>query len=236
MGTVTILKWTPKDPLCQMGYNAGYCWGADVSDDEKNIKRAKDCILSGHGRTMEFPEVNMVLEGYSARVMREWYTHIGGAPTRLQASTRYIEWKEEEFTDEIVLPKSVQMKLGHDLDSMAFKQAYDNYVKSFNQLIDFGKDLKVPKEDLAMFYPLGMKTKVACKHNARNLMDMSRQRMCSRAYWEYRQLFNDVCKALSEYSEQWKWIVDNCFMPKCEATGECPEKYSCGRKPQRSKA
>ena len=35
-----------------------------------------DCILSGHGRVMEYVNVEMVLKGYSARVEREWYTHI----------------------------------------------------------------------------------------------------------------------------------------------------------------
>ena len=60
-------------------------------------------------------------------------------------------------------------------------------------------------------------------------IDMSRQRMCTRAYWEYRQLFKDICDALREYSEEWKLIIDNQMKPKCEALGYCPEKHSCGR-------
>ena len=59
---------------------------------------------------------------------------------------------------------------------------------------------------------------------------MSHQRMCNTAYWEYRKLFNDLCKALSEYSEEWKYIVDNYFKPKCELSGVCYEKNGCGRK------
>lgn len=54
--------------------------------------RGLDCLESEHGRTFEFPDVYMVLDGFSARVIREFYTHIGGAPTRLQASTRYIDY------------------------------------------------------------------------------------------------------------------------------------------------
>ena len=88
MGTVTILDTTTRNPITLIGERAGVCWGADISDAEKNFKRGLDCIESGHGRTLEFVNVEMVLDGYSARVMREWYTHIGGAPTRLQASTR----------------------------------------------------------------------------------------------------------------------------------------------------
>ena len=37
-----------------------------------------------------------------------------------------------------------------------------------------------------------------------SLVDMSRVRMCSRAYHEYRKMFNDICNALTEYSDEWK--------------------------------
>ena len=97
MGTVTILKETTKNPLTLIGERAGVCWGADTGSPEKNRKRGIDCIESGHGRTLEFVNVEMVLDGYSARVIREWYTHIGGAPTRLQASTRYIDYGDFEY-------------------------------------------------------------------------------------------------------------------------------------------
>ena len=39
MGQVIILPETPKNPLSLIGERAGICWNADVSDDEKNIKR-----------------------------------------------------------------------------------------------------------------------------------------------------------------------------------------------------
>ena len=100
---ITILEETTKNPITLMGARAGVCWGADIADNEKNYNRGLDCIKSGHGRVMEYVNVEMVIDGYSARVIREWYTHIGGAPTRLQASTRYINYK----TFDIVVPPSV---------------------------------------------------------------------------------------------------------------------------------
>ena len=63
---------------------------------------------------------------------------------------------------------------------------------------------------------------------------MSHQRMCTRAYHEYRRLFADVCKALSEYSGEWAYLVEHYFVPKCEYMGFCKEAKSCGRKPKRS--
>ena len=94
MGTVTILEETTKNPISLMGQRAGVCWGADVSNQDKNYKRGLDCMKSGHGRVLEYVNVEMIIDGYSARVIREWYTHIGGAPTRLQASTRYINYND----------------------------------------------------------------------------------------------------------------------------------------------
>ena len=93
--------------------------------------------------------------------------------------------------------------------------------------------LSIPKEDAAMGLPLAMTTKIVDKRNLRNLVDMSRQRMCSRAYHEYRELFKDICNALREYSDEWKWIVDNLFHAKCDEVGYCTEAKSCGRKPKR---
>ena len=97
MGNITILKETTKNPITLMGERAGICWGADISDPIKNYQRGLDCIKSGHGRVMEYVNVEMVIDGFSARVIREWYTHIGGAPTRLQASTRYINYDNFDY-------------------------------------------------------------------------------------------------------------------------------------------
>lgn len=104
MGTITILPETTKNPITLMGQRAGCCWNANVSDDEKNYKRGLDCIKSGHGRVMEYANVEMIIDGYSARTIREWYTHLGGTPTRLQASTRYIDYNNFTY----VTPTSIK--------------------------------------------------------------------------------------------------------------------------------
>ena len=104
------------------------------------------------------------------------------------------------------------------------------HIKSYLESLD---TIGVPREDSALGLPLGMETKIVCKHNMRNLMDMSHQRMCNRAYHEYRGLFNDVCDALGNYSEEWKYIVDHYFMPKCKLMGYCSEKKTCGMMPRK---
>ena len=86
----------------------------------------------------------------------------------------------------------------------------------------------VPKEDAANVLPLGMHTKVVWKGNVRMLENFMNQRLCSRAYKELRALANKLAKELSSKNEEWKWIVDNLFVPKCKKLGYCPEKNGCG--------
>lgn len=219
MGTVTILPETTKTPITLIGKCAGVCWGADTSDDEKNYKRGWDCITSGHGRTEEFPDVYMVLEGYSARVIREWYTHIGGMPTRLQASTRYIDYGNFEY----VTPDSIKAV---DKAADIYAATMETIARAEKYLVDV---LGIPREDAALLLPLGMTTRIICKHNLRNLIDMSRNRMCQRAYWEYRELFGDVLIALTDYSSEWMALVTTQMKPKCDILGYCPEKHGCGK-------
>ena len=220
MGKVIIQEHTTVNPLQLMGEEAGICWNAKTTNEAKNIERAKDCIISGHGRVMEYPQVYMTLDGYSARVIREFYTHVGGLSTRLQSSTRYIDY-ESGFT--FVTPPSIENK-------EYLRSVYIATMETICKQMKYLEDEGVPREDCAMLLPLGMTTTVVVRMNLRTLVDMSRQRLCSRAYWEFRTLFKDISKALGDYSEEWKWIVGSCFMPKCEAAGFCTEKNSCGRK------
>lgn len=41
----------------------------------------------------------------------------------------------------------------------------------------------------------------------------------------------DIMRALSEYSEEWNYIVKNYFKPKCELFRYCNEHDSCGKFP-----
>lgn len=222
MGIITILPETTQNPITLIGKRAGICWESDISNNERNYKRGMDCIQSNHGRTLEYVNVEMIIEGYSARVIREWFTHIGGLPSRLQASTRYIDYTKNGF--DYIIPPSIE-------NNESARIRYIALMKRINEdCFALEKEYGIPREDSALCLPLGMTTKIVDKRNLRNLVDMSHQRMCTRAYWEYRELFTDICKSLANVSDEWKWIVGNLFVPKCEYLGKCTEKKSCGRK------
>lgn len=223
---VIVQSETTVNPLTLMGYEAGVCWDAKaLGDPIKDFARGADCLQSGHMRTAEFPQVYLILDGYSARVIRELYTHIGGMPTRLQASTRYIDYNNFGY----IIPPSVENNAeAYDV----YKDAIGDIQYALNELEKLG----IPKEDSANLLPLGMKTKIVLRTNLRNLIDMSHQRMCTRAYWEFRKLMLDIIDALSAYSDEWEILIKeyNVFQPKCEVCGFCTEKYSCGRQPKKT--
>ena len=219
---VKILNGTSIYPLQEIGESAGICWKSDITDKEKNIKRAKNCIKSGHGRVLEYPTIKFYIYDVSARVIREWYTHIGGSPTRLQESTRYVDEKNFNY----VTPPSIQ-KNDEALNT------YDNFMNLDKQTYTHLNDLGIPKEDSAMVLPLGMYTGLVDKRNPRNLIDMAENRMCNRAYWEFRDIMKEIFNQLSNLSDEWKWICENCIKPKCEKLGYCPESKGCGKYPKK---
>ena len=63
MGKVTIMPETIKNPYSFIGACSGVAYDSDVTDDKKNYRRGKQCVLDGHGRVLEFVDVYMVKIG-----------------------------------------------------------------------------------------------------------------------------------------------------------------------------
>lgn len=213
-------------PLQHIGRVAGTCWGANVDDSASNIQRAKSCIRSGHGRVMEYADIEIVISEMSARCMREIYTHIVGT-SRLQASTRYIS---EESGFGYFTPDKAEGNTDYHETMAAIQEGY-------NRLLSAG----VPKEDAANVLPLGMESKMVLKINLRSLVNFMNMRLCSRAYHEIRKFAIELRRMLSEVNCEWKWIADSILVPKCEmykyinpSACFCVEAQCCGRHPKLS--
>lgn len=223
---IEILDGTTLNPLTKIGYNAGVCWGAQLEDTEKNRKRAITCIKAGHGRVLEYVDVELVISCVSARALRELYTHIGGSPTRLQASTRYIS--EADGFSYYVPPKI-------DVDDEC-KEKYISCMEGVQATYDFLLSKSMTKEDAANVLPLGMMSKMVWKINLRALINFMNRRLCMRALKEIRDLANEIKGRLGGLDEEWAWIADNLFVPTCEMYKYlnpnlvfCPEAQCCGK-------
>jgi thymidylate synthase (FAD) len=212
---VKIQDYTYKKPITMIGHEAGVCWHGK-NTPEANYKRGLDCLESQHGRTFEFPDIYLELDENSARVIREWYTHIGGSPTRLQDSTRYIDMKDFKF----YTPDSIRQ-------NKEARKVYSHVMNEIANAYDLLEHLGIPKEECAYVLPLSYETKIVCKINLRTFIEMCHQRLCSRALKEYRELMHAICKELALYSEEWAYLDNIYFVPKCKYLRYCPEKKSC---------
>ena len=224
-GKVIILSETTDEPLTLAGQLSGVCWNSDISNHEKNFKRGLDCLKSGHGRVLEYPQIYMVLDGWSARVIREFTRHVGGAPTYVQASTRYINYDNfNYFTPPAIANDPVAKSI--------YESTMNGIAEGIKQLEEI---CKIKREDTANLLPLGMETKIVFRTNLRMLIDMAKVRKCTRAYHEFRELFKAIEDALCIYSDEWKYLIEeeHIFKSKCEILGWCEETHGCGRYPKK---
>lgn len=222
MGKVIILDQTTRTPIQFMGQCSGIAYGSDTTDASKNYSRGINCVKSGHGRVLEFCDVYMDIQGYSARVIREFMRHVADGLTVIQESTRYIDYTNFDY----IIPPS--MTASEDVNHL-----YNSVMWQIKQAAEKLKSCGINKEDIANILPLGMTTELSCKHNLRTLEAMAHQRLCSRAYWEFQDLMKDIKTALSDYSPEWKTLCDMLFVPKCERYGYCEEEFSCNRYPSK---
>lgn len=211
---IKVIDYTKK-PLTLMGEVASRCW-----DSTPSPQIGIDCIESNHGRILEYPDITVEISDYSARCIRELYTHIIGT-SRTQQSTRYVNMNSFDY----YIPDSIA-------NNKQAKEIYDkcmaNIMKSYSML----RELGTPKEDCANLLPLGSDTKVVLKINARAILHMAELRLCNRALKEYRELMNELLNTISNLDDEWAKIISYA-KPKCEILGYCNEKKSCGKYPQK---
>ena len=206
---IEVLKYT-EDPLGVMSIVASSCW-----DSKPNKKIAIDCLEANHGRVFEYVDMIVVLTDYSARMIRELYTHTVGV-TKLQSSTRYVNYENFKF----YTPPSLK-------GNKKYKDAMSNLSSIYSSLLEDG----YKKEDLGNLLPLGMTTKVVVKINLRALLHMFELRTCNRTYIEFRTFMKDLKKTISNLNTDWKYIMDNYAVTKCDKTNYCDERKSCGKHP-----
>lgn len=220
---ISIRKYD-LEPISQIGEVAGICWGADVTNKERNYKRGIECLENNHGRVMEFTDIQIIIDEYSARVIRELYTHIIGT-SRLQLSTRYVDCSSFEYYTPNGIEKNEE---ANKIYSDFMQNARDTY----KALIGLG----CKKEDVAGVLPLNSNSKMVLKINLRALIHLFELRLCNRAYEEFRLLMIEIKKELSKLSDEWKQLCQDYFKPKCINMGYCDEKYSCGLRPKKEVA
>jgi thymidylate synthase ThyX len=84
----------------------------------------------------------------------------------------------------------------------------------------------VPAEEARGLLPHDTLTRLNYKTNLRNLLEHAGNRLCTQAQFEWRMVFIDLVRAISEHRPhnwQWQHIVDTkVFKPVCFQLGHCP--------------
>lgn len=218
--TIKIIDIT-SNPLQRIGEVASACWNSEPKTAEQKKKIAIECIDSGHHRVLEYVDMTISIEDYSARMIRELYTHRIGV-SRLQESTRYADCSNFKC----YTPDSIK----NNEDALVEYNRIMQHIKwGYNSL----QKLDIPKQDIANILPLGMMTKVILKINLRALLHMAELRLCNRALKEYRDFMQELGLELYKLDEEWQYILFNYYKPKCEIAGYCIEKNTCGMMPSK---
>lgn len=221
MATVKILS-VDNNPITKIGSMAGICYG--TTNEKRYYNIGLRCLRENHGRVQEFTDITLEISDISAKLGRELYTHIVGT-SRLQESTRYIDYSKGFG---YIIPHTVK----NNKEALTtWDSTMEKIYKSMSEL----KELGIPLEDYTNLLPLAYSTKIVIKISLRALIHMFHVRACTCAYWEFRELMNNIKKALSQIDDEWGIIANEFFVPKCIAMGYCEEKMRhCGIRPLKS--
>jgi thymidylate synthase (FAD) len=215
--TIKIIDIT-KNPLQRIGEVASACWNSNPMTVEQKKVIALGCIESGHGRVLEFPDMTIEISGYSARMIRELYTHHIGV-SRLQESTRYVNYYDNDKF-RYYIPDSIKNNENALIEYQGIMHDIQNSYKHL-------RELNIPQQDCANILPLGLNTKVILKINLRALLHMAELRLCKRALPEFQDFMIDLKIAIEACDEEWYYIIGHYYKPKCQIVGYCIEKNSC---------
>lgn len=211
---------------------------------ETDIQKFINNLASiGHESPFEHASFNFYIEGISRACSHQIVRH--RIASYSQQSQRYVDLNE---TFRVIIPPAIQE------NEKATELYLDSIEKDYNAYIDItealledyvkkalaeGKTLtpreknqlkKKALEDARFALPNACETKIMMTMNARSLFNFFKERLCTRAQWEIREVANQMLDQVLE-------VAPNIFMnagAPC-VFGKCPEgKMSCGH-PQEMK-
>ena len=204
------------NPLNVVERAASVCY--DSSPDSVNFRITKGCKASGHTSVLEHISFTFHITGVSRALLAQLTRHRHASFS--VRSQRYCN--EENF--EYVSPAMYYDE--------SLQYLYAGVMQYNSRLYSWMHDhMDVPAEDVRYVLPNACCTELYMTMNARALIEASRQRLCSRAQWEIRQLFEAMKQCVSYVCPE----VADWMRPKCEDDPEhpfCTENKSCGKHPK----
>jgi len=204
---VILLSHTPN-PEKAIIESAAVCW--------KSVPRAgilHHIIKAGHMTPTEFATFTFRIEGVSRALTHQLVRKRAGV-AYCQESQRYCRYKDGF---DYVTPDSIAKD---EFAATLFKYAMENINGWYKSLLAY-----VPAEDARFVLPNATCTNIDMVINYHALIDLAKERLCSRAQWEVRGLVAEIKAKVAEVSP----TLAEYLQPKCYWLKHCPEKTSCGR-------
>lgn len=216
--TVRLISAT-MDPVDTAEYAASKCYDSKPSVDGKILRM---CAKNGHTSVLEHMYFNFEISGVSRALLAQLTRHrIASFSVRSQ---RYCS--EDGFS--YVVPPTI----------LSDKTALDAYESLMYHIQEVYKDLVawgIPKEDARYVLSNSCVTTLVMSINARSLINLCNERLCTRAQWEIRKtvgLMRDEVLKVDKVGA----VLKDFLVPKCERYPGypfCPEgRGCCGRHPR----
>lgn len=209
---VELLAYTPN-PVAVIENAASTCYDSEPTLDGKIMKA---CYRNGHHSVLEHVSFTYRVSGVSRALLAQLTRHRTGISFSVR-SQRYC--KEDGFG--YVTPPSIAK---NSVANAAYHKTMAGLSVMYTGLLDAG----VPAEDARYILPNACETVITFTVNLRELIHICRERLCTRAQWEIRQMVQlmaeETVKVFPECADMLK--------PKCEADLKhpfCPEAQCCGR-------
>jgi len=210
-----------KNPIGVVTSAIRQCYSAESADKiakkvskEQSVRLIKQIIGSGHTSTIEHATFTFAIEGVSRALTHQLVRH--RIASYSQQSQRYVKAKQLNY----IIPPSVKR---NKEATKIFVNAINLAADSYQSLLDIG----IAAEDARFLMPNAAETKIVVTMNARALANFLKERMCTRAQWEIRQLANEMYKIVYKVAPE----IFEHVGPTCETEGICWQgDMTCGKK------
>lgn len=128
---------------------------------------------------------------------------------------------------------------------ITLKDNYDNVLEYYSNSYSLYRDMMnllkiayqallnvgISKEDARLILPEGTYTEGVYGFTLEVLINLCNKRLCSRAWWEIRELTQKIADQVIEVLPE----LEPYLVPNCKKLGYCPggKKNTCGKKPLR---
>lgn len=176
--------------------------GTSYGKDDISKKRVENCIKNGHFSVLEHVSATWKVSGLSRACSHQLVRHRLASYT--EKSLRYTS-PSMDNDDWYIIPPDI---LQNDDALCEYKRAMailrDQYLIMTNIF-------KIKKEDARFVLPLATKTEITITMNLREFLHFYKLRSAKDAQWEIHKLAIHMFKTLSDFNEDWSWLLFKCL-------------------------